>query len=122
MAEVKEYISYPEEKGTINISEDVVAKIAVAAALETDGVAEMATSIGNEIAGMFSKKAPNKGVRLMKGEEGVVVEVFILVRSGYSLQEIGDNVQKNVSAAIEAGTGQMPDKVNVNICGITFEK
>lgn len=122
MAEVKEYITYPEDKGTISISEDVVAKIAANAAIETEGVAEMAVTVGNEIASMFSKKAPNKGVRLMKTEDGFVVEVFILVKSGYSLQEIGDNVQKNVSSAIEAGTGQMADKVNVNICGIIFDK
>ena len=122
MAEIKEYISYPEDKGTINISEEVVAKIAASAALETEGVADMAMTIGKEIASLFSKKVPNKGVRLLKTEQGMEVEVFILVHSGYSLQEIGDNVQKNVSAAIEAGTGQMPDKVNVNICGITFDK
>lgn len=120
MAEIKEYITYPEDKGTINISEDVIAKIAANAATETEGVAEMAVTVGNEIASLFSKKAPNKGVRLMKTEDGFIVEVFILVKSGYSLQEIGDNVQKNVSSAIESGTGQMADKVNVNICGINF--
>ncbi len=122
MAEVKEYISYPEDKGTINISEDVVARIAANAALETEGVAEMASSLGSEIAGMFSKKPINKGVRLVKTAEGVAVEVFVQVLSGYALQEVGENVQKNVSAAVEAGTGQMAAKVNVNICGIVFDK
>ena len=37
----KEYVVCPDEMGSINISEDVVAAIAVSAALEVDGVGEL---------------------------------------------------------------------------------
>lgn len=122
MSESREYITYPEDKGTINISEDVIAKIAANAALETEGVAGMASTISSEISSLLSKKTANKGVRMVKTESGVTVDIFILVFSGYSLREIGENVQKNVSDAIESGTGQTVGKINVNICGIVFVK
>ena len=41
MAENKEYITQQENTGSILISEDVVASIATAAALETEGVSAM---------------------------------------------------------------------------------
>lgn len=41
MAENKEYITQQESAGAIQISEDVVASIATAAALETEGVSAM---------------------------------------------------------------------------------
>ena len=122
MADVKDYITYPEEKGTIFISEDVVSKITAAAASETEGVEGMATNMGREIASMFTKKVPNKGVRVLKTDDGVVIDVFIIVKSGYSLQEVGCAVQKNIQSAIEAGTGRAADVVNVNICGVTFDR
>ena len=41
----KEYVVCPDEMGSINISEDVVAAIAVSAALEVDGVGELDAGI-----------------------------------------------------------------------------
>lgn len=46
MAENKEYITQQENTGSILISEDVVASIATAAALETEGVSAMLSAAG----------------------------------------------------------------------------
>ena len=120
MAEMKDYITYPEDKGSIHISDEVVAKIAARAASETDGVAGLATNLSGEIARMFNKKGTKQGIRIEKTENDLTVEVFLVALSGYSLREVGENVQKNVTAAIESGTGQYAAKVNVNFCGIAF--
>ena len=45
------YITCQDEKGSINISEDVVAAMVRAAITEVDGVAGIATSAGTELAG-----------------------------------------------------------------------
>ena len=44
------YITCQDEKGSINISEDVVAAMVRAAITEVDGVAGVATSTGTELA------------------------------------------------------------------------
>ena len=100
MAEMKDYITYPEDKGSIHISDEVVAKIAARAASETDGVAGLATNLSGEIARMFNKKGTKQGIRIEKTENDLTVEVFLVALSGYSLREVGENVQRNVTAAI----------------------
>ena len=44
MADSKEYMTLPEENGSINISEEVIAAIAVGAAREVEGVTGMMTN------------------------------------------------------------------------------
>ena len=49
MAESKEYMTLPEENGSINISEEVIAAIAVGAAREVEGVSGMMTAMGGSV-------------------------------------------------------------------------
>ena len=46
MGESKEYMTLPEENGSINISEEVIAAIAVGAVRDVEGVSGMMTSMG----------------------------------------------------------------------------
>ena len=56
MSENKEYVSRCDELGNIHISEEVLAGIAAAAALETDGVSSLAANLGSDIAELLGKK------------------------------------------------------------------
>ena len=50
MVEGREYISRPDEMGQINISEEVLATIAAAAAMEVEGVSSLAAGFGSDMA------------------------------------------------------------------------
>ena len=50
MADAKEYISRPDELGNIHISEEVLAVIAAAAALEVEGVGGLSANLGTDLA------------------------------------------------------------------------
>ena len=76
----KEYVVCPDEKGSINISEDVVAAIAVSAALEVDGVGQLAPASGGR-----SKKNAVKSVKLTIGDNSVIVDLQILVKYGQQI-------------------------------------
>ena len=54
MAEGKEYISCPDELGTIHISEDVLAVTAAAAALEVEGIGGLAGNLGSDLAELLA--------------------------------------------------------------------
>ena len=56
MADGKEYISCPDELGSIHISEDVLAVTAAAAALEVEGVGSLAANLGSDIAELLAGK------------------------------------------------------------------
>ncbi len=112
----KEYVVRPEEAGSINISEDVVAAIAVSAALEVDGVGDLSAGSSNPL----SKKNGVKGVRLTIGDGSVIVDLHIMVKYGQPIPTVAQNVQDAVVNAVESMTELKVCQVNVRISGVTF--
>ena len=123
MGENKEYAICGEEKGSINISEEVLASIAASAALEVEGVASLSGSISKEIAELLGgKKNLAKGVKITSENNELTVEIFALVRLGYAVHEVASKVQDAVASAVESMTGFTVKNVNVNICGIAMDR
>ena len=120
MSENKEYVSRSDELGNIHISEEVLAGIAAAAALEVDGVSGLAANLGGDIAELMGKKSLSKGVRIQMEDEKVTAELSILMAYGHTIPEVGRAVQEGVKNAVESMTGLEIAAVNVNVGGITF--
>ena len=112
----KEYVVRPDEKGSINISEDVVAAIAVSAALEVDGVGEVVQNSGSYL----SKKNAVRGVKLTIGDGSVIVDLQIMVKYGQPIPQVAQNVQEAVASAVESMTELKVCQVNVRISGVLF--
>ena len=122
MAEGKEYITCPDELGSIHISEDVLAVTAAAAALEVEGVGGLAANLGNNIAELLvGRKNLSKGVRVVMVESTVTVDISVLVRYGSAVQKVARSVQDGVASAIEIASGMTVDAVNVHVVGVTFD-
>ena len=121
MAESKEYISRPDEMGNIHISEDVLAVIAAAAALEVEGVGSLANNFSGDIADLLGKKSISRGVRVVTEGESVVVEMSILIRYGSAILDVCKSVQDAVAAAVEATAGLTVSAVNVHVGGVVIE-
>ncbi len=122
MGENKEYVTQTGEKGSVNISEDVIAIIASSAVAEVNGVDGFPTTLGTDIAGFLSKKNSAKGVRIQISDSEITVDAYILVKYGFVISDVAKDVQNSVVAAVEATTGLKVPEVNVHVCGITFEK
>lgn len=122
MGEQKGYIKSCDEKGSINISEDVVAIIAASAAAEVEGVHGFYYSQGKEITNMIGKRHAPKGVKLSFSEDVVTFDVYIVVDMGYSVNEVGEKIQKAVISAVEDAVGAKVSEVNVHICGVALKK
>ena len=124
MGEGREYVSRPDEMGNIHISEDVMAVIAAAAALEVEGVGSLAANLGNDLVEMLGgKKNLAKGVRVSSNEDGsLTVDVGILVKYGYTIPDVARAVQEAVAGSVEATSGLTVAAVNVNVGGVVFEK
>lgn len=112
------YITTQTEKGSINISEDVIAAIAASAVAEVEGVAGMSGAAGVELAG---KRSAAKGVRVSFEGETAAVEAAVLVRQGENITAVAEKAQKAVTEAIESTTG-LPSIVNIFVAGVAFEK
>ena len=85
MGENKEYISHFEEKGNINIAEEVIAALAAGAAVEADGVTGLAVSPGKEVTDIIGKRTV-KGVKVQLEDEQLVIDVCVLAVLGKPVQ------------------------------------
>lgn len=122
MGENKEYITQPDEKGSINISEEVIAVIVGNAAMEVDGVASLTATLGKDIAELLGKKNISKGVKVHVEDSMVTADVDIMVKMGSHVSEVGALVQNAVATAVESMTGLSVSAVNVHVSGIAFNK
>ena len=120
MSDSKEYVSRSDELGNIHISEEVLAAISAAAALEGDGVSSLAANLGSDIAELLGKKNLAKGVRVRMEDDKVVVELSVLMAYGHTIPEMCKAVQEGVKNAVESMTGLEVSAVNVNVGGVTF--
>ena len=67
------------------------------------------------------KKMTAKGIRVEMDGEGIVVNLFILLRYGCAVSEVAQKVQSSVFAALEGMTGFQVNAVNVHVGGISFD-
>ncbi|MCF0120539.1 MAG: Asp23/Gls24 family envelope stress response protein [Oscillospiraceae bacterium] len=116
------YIIFPDERGSINISEEVVAVVAGSAALDVEGVSGFPSSSGRDTAELISKKTASKSVKLQIVDREVSIDVSLTVEMGTSVNKIGEKVQEAVKSEVEASTGLTVTGVDVHICGITPKK
>lgn len=107
--------------GEVKIADDVVAVIAGIVATEIDGVASMAGNITKEIISKLGMKNLSKGVKVVVEETGVIVDLSLNIKYGYSVLEVSENVQDKVKAAIENMTGLNVSCVNVQIASVSLE-
>lgn len=120
MPEYKDYITRPDEKGSINISEEVIAVIAASAAAETEGVASL--SGGNEFSELLGRKNISRGVKITVEGERVKVDVWLTVLLGVSVSRVGQKVQEAVASAVESATGLGVAEVNVHVHGVVRDR
>jgi len=123
MSEDRNYITLPEENGSILISEEVIASIAVGAVRDVEGVAGMMTGMGGSITDLMNKKSAQKGTRGVKIDmtgEAISMDLYVMVQYGVSIPEVAENIQKTVASAVEAMTGCQVDAVNIHVGGVTI--
>lgn len=116
------YVSHAESLGNIHISEEVLAAITAAAALEVDGVYSLAANLGSDIAELLGKKNLTKGIHIQVEDEQVSVILSVLMSYGHTIPDMGKAIQEGVKTAIESMTGMEVGSVNVNVAGIVFDK
>lgn len=116
------YITCQDEKGSINISEDVISSVAKAAISEMEGVAGLSFTAGAELAEMIGLKTLSKGIKVQFSEGTMTVDVIITVKYGNNILDVAKAVQEKIFSVVQATTGIEDPTVNVHVSGISLEK
>ena len=108
--------------GKIVFAEDVVATIATLAAAEVEGVYGMSGTAFEGLGEKLGKKNYTKGIKVEVGMVECAVDMNIIVKYGYKIQDVCRATQEAVKNAIETMTGLKVVQVNIAVNSIVFAK
>lgn len=104
--------------GTVKIHQSVIASIATIAALEIEGVKEIARVADFDIFKFLGLKN-SKSIKVEFSKNGQInLEIPLVVRYGYNIPEISESVQEGVRQALEKMVDKSPRYITINIQGI----
>jgi len=106
--------------GTINITDNAIAALAGGAVMESYGVVGMTSKqvIKDGLNELLKKENYSKGVIVRKGEQGIAVDLYIVVAYGISITTVVSEIQKKVKYTLEKALNMAVSSVNVYIQGI----
>ncbi len=102
------------------INNDVIARMAEMAALETSGVASMAVK-PTTVKSLINKNGSTKSV-LVSTEHGVInVTAYIKINETKKVNEVAEKVQFSIKEKLQGMTGSAVTRVNVVVADVVFE-
>ena len=110
------------ELGNIRIADDVVKTIAAKATADVEGVYKLAGGVVDEVSRILGKKRPTNGVKVEVGEVECNIEIYIVVKYGYKIPEVAEEVQKNVLEEVSRLSGLKVVEVNVYVQNVKMEE
>lgn len=115
-------VTMNNEYGSIEVSTDVIATVVGGAATEIPGVVGMASrqQVRDGLNEILRKENYAKGI-VVKQNEGVVVDVYIIVSYGTKISEVSKNVQERVSYQLETNLSVKADAINIFVHGVRVQ-
>ena len=108
--------------GEVNISKDVIAIMAGLTAMECYGLVGMASQTFQDgIAALVGKENLTRGIKIDVIEEGVVLDLYIIVEYGVKISEVANNVIDRVKYTLEENAGVKVKEVNINVQGVRLD-
>ncbi|MBS3977792.1 MAG: Asp23/Gls24 family envelope stress response protein [Syntrophomonadaceae bacterium] len=107
------------EYGSVSISKEVFATIAGAAAMECYGLVGMAPkTLQDGLVVMLGRESLRKGVEVTLQDNGLAVDLYIIVGYGTRISVVARNVMEKVKYTLEDITGVKVDRVDIVVQGV----
>jgi len=105
--------------GTIHIANDVLADLAGYTALEGYGVVGMASpNVAEGVAQLLPRQKLRKGVKVTGADDGVDVDLYVVIEHGTNLAEVSHNLASRVRYCL-SDTADVPvGRVDVHVMGV----
>ena len=108
---------HSEEK--LKISDEVIAVCAVNATLKTEGVSGLAGGLSNALSKNFlGKELTSKGVKVSQTDDGVQIDVHIIVKYQVKIPAVAWDIQENVKKEVQSMTELPVTAVNIHVQGV----
>lgn len=100
--------------GVVRVARPVLSTIVLNTALQIPGVVRMAHS-NDQWMRLLGRDVPHQGVILTVKDNTVSADLYLIVKSGSNIVEVGTAVQEEVASAIQMMIGMQVQDVNVYI-------
>ena len=106
-------------KGAIYIANDVFADLAGYTALESYGVVGMASpTMRDGVAQLLPAQKLRKGVKVANTEEGVQIDLYVVIEHGVRLDEVSRSLAERVRYVLTAASAVTICSVKVYVMGV----
>ena len=110
------------KKGTISISNEVIAKLAGYAATQCYGVVGMCVKSGRDgVAKVLKKENVDKGIRVKTNNNIIEISLYIVVEYGLNIASVGKTIRHSVKYQVEKATGMSVASVKVFVENVRVE-
>lgn len=108
--------------GSLQISTEVIAKIARCAALEVEGVAEVSCGTQNKKLKDLLEASIQPPVAVEMRDGTAELTLHLIMASGARIPAVAEKVQENVKSAVQNMTNVTVSRVNLVIAGLAAEQ
>lgn len=108
--------------GSLQISTEVIAKIARCAALEVEGVAEVSCGTQNKKLKDLLEASIQPPVAVEMRDGTAELTLHLIMASGAHIPAVAEKVQENVKSAVQNMTSVTVSRVNLVIAGLAAEQ
>lgn len=108
--------------GSLQISTEVIAKIARCAALEVEGVAEVSCGTQNKKLRDLLEASIQPPVAVEMRDGTAELTLHLIMASGARIPAVAEKVQENVKSAVQNMTSVTVSRVNLVIAGLAAEQ
>lgn len=113
--ETLEYI-HTDNLSEENIPNAVIAICAINATLRTKGVVSLTGGLTDSISeNIFKKELLSKGVKVDQGEDGIILDVYVVIKYGAKIPQVAWEIQENVKNEVETMTDRKVSAVNIHV-------
>lgn len=107
--------------GSLQISSEVIEKIARHAAMEVEGVRDVVPAVSGPRS-LLDKLAPTKPIMVELKNDVADISVSLSVAYGTKIPELSERVQRNVKDSVQSMTSISVAKVDVVVAGLVVSE
>lgn len=115
-------VSENTDLGKIEIAPEVIEVIAGIAASEVEGLASMRGNFATGVVERFGGVSHTKGVKVELTDEGILIDLHVVLKFGVSIPEVAQNLQTNIRQSLKNMTKLEITEINVHVVGIQMEQ
>src|SRR5699024_5353678 len=91
------------------------------AASEVDGLSSMRGNFATGVVERFGKKSHSKGVKVELTDNGILIDLFVVLNFGVSIPKVAQQLQDNIRQTIKNMTALEIAEINIHVVGIHMD-